>query len=165
MGGGTGVKGEDAAEADGSRVHQATALCLAAPAAALRHLSTVSGMAQWCLGLMDDLREVQPGLLQGRSRFDGGLGYCRPVVEEDAGRVVYHLGSVADDLAPRIVATVRPVPVEGEAPAGTAGCIVSLQAERPPTMDDARWQRLIAAHECEVLLIQQQLAHAADPAR
>ena len=36
-------------------------------------------------------------------------------------------------------------------------CLVSLIAWRDIDMDDARWQRLIACHEAEILLIKAQI--------
>ncbi|MFN0182499.1 MAG: hypothetical protein ACKVQR_01655 [Aquabacterium sp.] len=137
--------------------HVVSAVCDAPVPRVLAHLSTVTGMAQWCLGLMDGLEYTAPGLLRGCSRFDGGTGWCRPVVDEAEGRVVYWLGAAADDLAPRIQARVQPGPAQGHR---ADQCVVTLQARRSPGMDDARWQRLVAAHEVEVLLIQQQVRRA-----
>jgi hypothetical protein len=39
-----------------------------------------------------------------------------------------------------------------------SSCVVSLVAWRVASMDQARWERLIACHEVEVLLIQALLA-------
>ena len=64
--------------------------------------------------------------------------------------VHYHVGTSAARLEPRILARV--------AKRKRNSCIVSLIAWRDATMDDARWRRLIACHEVEILLIQALLA-------
>ncbi|WP_265685473.1 hypothetical protein [Verminephrobacter eiseniae] len=87
-------------------------------------------------------------------------------VAEGAGTpasVVYHVGRSPNALTARIRATVQPVHTPGTLHADGAprpdgaSCRISLHAERPGDMDDARWLRLVRCHEVEVLLIQAQL--------
>ncbi|MCW5238355.1 hypothetical protein [Verminephrobacter eiseniae] len=71
--------------------------------------------------------------------------------------VIYHVGSSPSALTARIRATVQPVHTPVGAPRPDGACRISLHAERPGDMDDARWLRLVRCHEVEVLLIQAQL--------
>ena len=50
-----------------------------------------------------------------------------------------------------------------QAESGGMHCRITLEAERTPGMDDARWLRLVRCHEVEVLLIQARLALQAMP--
>lgn len=139
------------------------ALCEGTVDAAVGHLSSAAGFSQWSLG-MQSCCEHAPGLLCGRSMFDGGSGWVRPVVERWAGanaaageagaRIDYLCGAHPDQLALRIAATLMP----GSWLGYPAGVMVSLLAWRTAGMSDQRWQQLIAAHEAEIELIRAQLA-------
>jgi len=136
-----------------SPVHTAARLCRVDAAAAMAHLSRAEGMGRWCLGLWHT-REVSPGLFSGQSLFDGGTGWVRVTVDAAAGRVHYAVGATPDRLVPRIEASV----VAGECLGHAEGsCVIAMIAWRTADMDDARWQRLMAAHEVELDLIRTQL--------
>lgn len=134
--------------------HSASALCPVPAPRAFAHLTSAAGMARWCLG-MTGCKEVSPGLMLGRSLFDGSPAYVR--VEADAQRlsVEYLCGSTPETLVPRIHARVVPGPVLGHR---EDQCVATLLAWRPAGMNNARWQRLMASHEAEILLVQEQLA-------
>lgn len=139
-----------------SLVHATARLCAATPAAALAHLSTQPGMSRWVLGLWN-CREVEPGLFQGESLFDGAAGFVRVIVDAARGQVDYLVGATPQTLAPRIRAGV----IAGESlghPAGT--CLVTLTAWRTGDMGEERWARLMHTHETEIELIRAQLAAA-----
>ncbi len=135
-------------------VHAAARLCQADVPTALAHLSTQAGMSRWVLGLWN-CREVEPGLFQGESLFDGAGGWVRVVVDATRGQVDYLVGANPQTLAPRIRAFVTAGPALGHA-AGTS--LVTLQAWRTGDMADERWQRLMTTHETEIELIRAQLA-------
>lgn len=113
---------------------------------------------------MQDCREEVPGLLHGRSMFDGSTNWVRVRVERwmahaDApqsvgSRIDYLCGPTPNQLALRIAATIAPGAWLGYA----SGVLVTLLAWRTAGMSDQRWQQLIAAHEAEIELIRTQLA-------
>ena len=141
--------------------HFTARICKATDEAALAHLATPAGMARWNLGLAD-CHETADGLVTGVSRFDGSRGFARVVRLAGLDAVDYHVGPAPDRLVPRIHARV----IEGASLGHGAGTIlVMLLAWRPESMDEGRWQRLVAAHEAEIELIRAQLEHAAGPAR
>lgn len=65
-------------------------------------------------------------------------------------QVDYYVGTNAARLATRAMTRV--------VPRGRRSCIVSLIAWRVASMNHERWERLIACHEVEILLIQALLA-------
>lgn len=107
----------------------------------------------WALGAWAT-EDKGDGLYLGRSLFDGSEAWLRPVGDPDRLTVDYHLGSGRTALVPRIMARVVPGPVTGRS---EERCLVSLIAWRDIDMDDARWQRLVACHEAEILLIKAQI--------
>ncbi|MGE0798112.1 MAG: hypothetical protein AB7G13_32795 [Lautropia sp.] len=147
-----------------SAVHATARLCAASAADALAHLASAAGLARWSLGL-DGCRETDvAGLYTGTSRYDGSVGWVAVTVDAARGLVDYAVGASAQTLVPRIRACVQPAEALGYPP---GRCLVTLLAWRAAAMDDARWQRLVHAHEAEIELIQAQLAqpHAAPAGR
>ena len=139
--------------------HSTARWCAATVPTALAHLSTVTGMARWNLGLWN-CREVKPGLLTGQSLFDGAVGWVRVRVDPTRGGVDYYVGSDPQALEPRIRASV----LAGETlgfPAGS--CVVTLEAWRTQDMSDDRWARLVQTHETEIALICAQLVAGPTP--
>ena len=59
-----------------------------------------------------------------------------------------------EEAGPRISARVVPGPLVGRA---AATCLVTLLAWRTSAMSDARWAQLVAAHEVEILALQQRI--------
>jgi hypothetical protein len=136
--------------------HVASCLCPGPAERAFRHLTEAAGMARWCLGMME-CREAKPGLMKGRSLFDGAEGWVRIDADPAKLAVDYWCGASPETLSPRIHARVIPGPVLGY---GADQCLATLVAWRPAGMADDRWQRLVATHETEILLIRDQLAGA-----
>jgi hypothetical protein len=106
-------------------------------------------LGRWALGAWAT-KAMGDGLFVGRSLFDGSEAWLRLTGDPERLTVDYHLGSGRTALVPRIMARVVPGPVTGR-PEGH--CLVSLIAWRDAAMDDARWHRLVACHEAEILLI------------
>lgn len=144
-----------------SPAHVTARVCQATVEATLAHLATPAGMACWNLGLAD-CQETAEGLVTGVSRFDGSRGFARVVRLAGLDAVDYHVGPAPDRLVARIHARVIDGATLGHG-AGTS--LVMLLAWRPESMDEDRWQRLVAAHEAEIELIRAQLEHVAEPAR
>lgn len=137
--------------------HSTARWCAAPVAAALTHLGSAAGMARWNLGLWN-CREVEPGLFTGASLFDGVVGWVRVQTDTQRGTVVYGVGSDPAALSPRIRASVIAGDVLGYA---EGSCVITLEAWRTASMDDARWRRLVQTHETEIDLICSQLLAAA----
>ncbi len=114
-------------------------------------------MARWNLGLWNT-REVGAGVFTGESLFGGGASWVRVSADASRGLVDYAVGADPGSLEPRIQARIQPGAELGH-PADT--CVVTLFAWRTPQMDDARWQRLQAAHDVEIDLIRAQLEMSA----
>jgi len=124
------------------------------PASVAWHfLHNGAALGRWALGSLHTT-EVAPGVFRGVSMFDGGTVLIRPVAHEAVLTVDYHVGSDVERLVPRIAARVTPGPAVGRP---ESCCLVTLTAWRDAAMEDARWARLVACHEVEVLLIQSQL--------
>ncbi|MBI2157943.1 MAG: hypothetical protein HYU26_13725 [Candidatus Rokubacteria bacterium] len=136
--------------ARGGISHRVTAECAVPAARAFGFLVDGAMLGRWALGCWQTEARGE-GLFVGRSLFDGGEVWVRPVGDERLLTVDYHVGASPDALLPRIMARVVPGPVAGRR-ADT--CLVSLLAWRGREMDDTRWHRLVACHEVEILLIQ-----------
>lgn len=134
--------------------HVASAVCAVPAITVFEHLTSAAGMARWCLG-MTGCTEVSPGLMLGRSLFDGSQAYVRIDADHERFTVDYHCGERPEALTPRIHARVVPGPLLGY---GQDQCLATLLAWRPAGMDDVRWQRLMASHETEIALVRDQLA-------
>lgn len=134
-------------------IHSVARLCTATPAQALRHLSAAAGMSRWCLGMFET-RMLEPGLMTGRSLFNGGTVYARLAIDEAQWRVDYSVGAAPDSLLPWIHAQVTPGPHLGY---GAERCLVAMWACRPQSMSDANWARVMRTHETEIDLIASQI--------
>ena len=110
-------------------------------------------MSRWCLGMFET-RQLEPGLLAGRSLFNGAMVYSRLVCDESQLRVDYWVGSSLESLVPWIHSQVRPGAVLGY---GVNQCLVVLSAFRPKTMSDGSWERVMRTHDTEIDLIAAQL--------
>jgi hypothetical protein len=143
--------------------HAASAVCPVPALEAFRFLGDGLQLGRWGLGSFQTL-EVAPGLFSGTSLFDGSRSLIRLVSDPDRLQVDYHVGSDPETLKARIIARVVALNEEG----GQPSCIVSLIAWRSATMDDRRWERLMACHDAEVHLIcallEQPVRHLKDPA-
>src|SRR6266850_4008730 len=134
--------------------HCVTAECAVPARRAYAFLADGLEVGRWALGSFE-ARKVGRNLFRGRSLFDGAEVLYRPV--GDAARLIvdYHVGTDPQALVPRVMARVVP----GEATGRDKGsCLVTLVAWRDASMSDARWQRLVACHGVEILLVQAQLA-------
>jgi hypothetical protein len=134
--------------------HHAT-VDVAAPAErAFAFMADGLKLGTWAMGCWNT-RAVEPDLFVGNSLFDGAEGYVRIVPDRALLNVDYHVGAAPDRLAHMNSARVIPGATLGHDP---ASCVVTLLAWRPAAMDEARWQRVRATHEAEMLLIQSWLA-------
>jgi hypothetical protein len=139
--------------------HCATAECAVPARRAYAFLSDGLAVGRWALGSFD-ARKVGRNLFRGRSLFDGTEVLYRPV--GDAVRLIvdYHVGTSQRSLAPRVMARVVP----GEATGRDRGsCLVTLVAWRDASMSLARWERLVACHDVEILLVQALLGEGKGP--
>lgn len=132
---------------------------LAVPAAqAFAFMCDLAALGRWALGSLDTQASDIPGVVTGRSMFDGGTAWIHLDADAARGLVDYHVGS-RERREPRISAHIVPGPVT-DRPA--SHCLLTLTAWRTAGMDDARWHRLCACHEVEALLIQ---SHVQTPPR
>ena len=119
---------------------------------AFAYLADPKMVGRWALGCFNALPTQEPGLYQGTSLFDGTKTWFR--IDSDPERLIdYHVGDV-DRQLPRISTRIVPGPHYGR---DADYCIVTMDAWRPVGMTDNRWQRLCAAHDAEILIIQAQL--------
>lgn len=126
--------------------HSARAEISASPDLVFSYLTDPARIGRWNLGAMNAVR-LTSGAVQGTSMF-GGATVFELDADAEKRTVDYRVGADPGNLALRISARV-----EG---AAVGGCVLILNAERPRGMDDARWHRLCAVHEVEVLLIKAQ---------
>ena len=134
--------------------HSVSAECAVPARRAYEFLSEGLEVGRWALGSFD-ARKVDENLFRGRSLFDGSEVLYRPVGDPARLIVDYHVGNDPEALVPRVMARVVPGEATGR---DRCSCIVTLVAWRDASMSDARWERLVAAHEVEIRLIQAQLA-------
>ena len=141
---------------DTALAHAVTAECAVPARRAYAFLADGREVGRWALGSFG-ARKVGRNLFRGRSLFDGTEVLYRPV--GDAARLIvdYHVGIDARALVPRIMARVVPGEITGRDP---GSCLVTLVAWRDASMSEARWQRLIACHATEILLVQALLGDA-----
>ena len=106
-------------------------------------------MALGCWGAAD----VGSGVVRGTSLLDGSVTFARPVPDEGHLIVDFEVGDNPDGVR-RI--TTRVVPGDQLGESETTSLVV-LTAWRIGSMDDGRWQQLVAAHQAEVLLLRHRL--------
>lgn len=133
--------------------HCVTAECAAPARRAYDFLADGLQVGRWALGSFD-AEKVGQNLFRGRSLFDGAEVLYQPVGDPARLIVDYHVGTDPQALVPRVMARV----ISGEATGRDKGsCLVTLVAWRDASMSEARWERLVACHEVEILLVQAQL--------
>ncbi len=117
-------------------------------------------LGQWALGCMRTQATDEPAVYTGFSLFDGSQGWLSIDAHSDLGLIDYKVGP-KEALIHRISARV----IAG-ANAGLSGgqCLVMLMAWRPAGMEEARWHRLCASHEAEILLIREQIMRLSEAA-
>jgi len=134
--------------------HCVTAACAVSARRAFDFLADGLEVGRWALGSFGS-EKVGQDLFRGRSLFDGAEVLYRPVGDPARLIVDYHVGTDPQALVPRVMARVVP----GEATGRDKGsCLVMLVAWRDASMSAERWERLVACHEVEILLVQAQLA-------
>jgi hypothetical protein len=129
--------------------HCATTACDAPADAAFVFLADPARLGSWALGCWD-AQVVGERVARGTSLFDESTSYVR--VEPDREQLVvdFAVGGDAGSLVRRISARV----LRGESLGyGTERCLVTLVAWRPAEMTDERWERLVASHAAEILLL------------
>ena len=130
--------------------HCVTAECAVPARRAYEFLMDGVAVGRWALGSFDATR-VGNNLFRGRSLFDGAQVLYRPVGDADRLIVDYHVGKTARSLIPRVMARVIPGDQAGR---NKRACLVTLVAWRDASMSQARWARLVACHEVEILIVQ-----------
>jgi hypothetical protein len=93
-------------------------------------------------------------VVRGTSLFDGSATFARPVPNERQLIVDFEVGDDPGRLVRRITARIVPGIQLGESDAAS---LVVLTAWRIRSMDDDRWQQLVAAHEAEILLLRHRI--------
>ena len=120
---------------------------------AFAYLADPKMVGRWALGCFNALPTDTSGLYQGTSLFDGNTAWFR--IDSDPMRfIIDYLVGDANRQLPRISTRIVPGPNYGQ---DANHCIVTMDAWRPVDMTDNRWQRLCAAHNAEILIIQAQL--------
>jgi hypothetical protein len=132
--------------------HCSTTVCERAAPDAFAFLADASKLGSWALGCWG-ARAIGDGMVRGTSLFDGEESVVRVSPGADL-TVDYLVGDDERSLTPRISARVVPGPVTGR-PASV--CLVTVLAWRPLEMSDARWARLTASHDVEVLLLKAEM--------
>lgn len=132
--------------------HSVTVLLDVPARTAFDFLRDPVALGRWSLGCFDTHPTGKGDLHSGRSLFDGGEGFFRVMADPERLIVDYLLGP-PERMVPRISARVVAADTCDLAP---SQCYVTLTAWRPAGMDEARWYRLCASHEVEILLIKAQ---------
>lgn len=122
---------------------------------ALERLADAGFVGGWSLGSMG-LQPVAPGVLAGKSLFDGSDAYVEIIGRPEVGLIDYAVGS-PEARVPRIFIRVSPGSDLGY---DVDTCLVTLNTARSATATDAQWARTCTTHETEILLIKAQLETA-----
>ena len=133
--------------------HCASLLCSVAAARAFSYLSDPARLGEWALGCWG-AADVGSGVVRGTSLFDGSATFARPVPNGDNLIVDFEVGNDPGGLVRRI--STRVVPGDQLGVSDTKS-LVLLTAWRIDSMDNDRWQQLVAAHQAEVLLLRHRL--------
>ena len=137
-------------------VHSVSTLCSAPPDHVLAYLSDPVRLGEWSLGCWG--AQAVGESARGTSLFDGTEAYVRVIPLPEQPVVDYEVGGDPGRLVRRISARVVP----GEDAGGAAGSsLVVLTAWRERSMDDARWHRLVVAHDAEILILRHRLERTA----
>ncbi len=126
------------------------------PEAAVAFLRSPEGVGTWALGTWGTTPVAnKDGVYVGRSLLDGTeQSFFRVLEEGTPGVVEYEVGGTSEALTMRVAAKV----VSGEDFGyGADHCLVTLFGWRPRDMNDARWARLCAFHDVEILMIEARL--------
>jgi hypothetical protein len=143
--------------ADRSLAHCVSALCDAPAADAFAYLADAERIGEWALGCWD-ARPADADVVRGTSLFDGAATFVRVKPAAESLTVDFEVGDEPDHLVRRIAARV----VGGDDLGGDARrSLVILLAWRTDSMDDGRWERLVAAHDAEVLLLRERIERSA----
>ena len=145
-----------------THAHSVTGLLEVPAAAAFAFMADPVALGRWSLGCMNTEPTGTGAIHTGHSLFDGAQGYFEIEADPDRMIIDYHLGKLGQ-LIPRVSARIIAADICGLA---AGQCYVTLTAWRAGGMDDARWYRLCATHETEILLIKSQCetAYADDAA-
>jgi hypothetical protein len=136
--------------------HCATAVCDAEPAASFAFVADTARLGSWALGCWD-AKPVGDGVVAGVSLFDGSQTYVRADADPVRLAVDFAVGDDQQQLVHRISARIIPGATLGYAERSS---VVTLIAWRAADMPDDRWQRVVASHEAEILLLQARLQEA-----
>jgi hypothetical protein len=132
--------------------HSVTALLEVPAQVAFDFMRDPIALGRWSLGCFDTQPIGTGDIHSGRSLFDGREGFFEIGADPERMIVDYFLGTPGR-MVPRISARI----IAAETcDLDASQCYVTLTAWRSAGMDDARWHRLCATHEAEILLIKAQ---------
>ena len=127
-----------------------TSITIDAPAELVfAFMSDAKKLDRWSFGTWETELHGD-GLVEGRAIFDGARTFVKIDADPDRFLIDYHLGTARDQLTPRI--SVRVIP-GSRLDLGPDQAVLTFIAWRPASMTDARWRRLTASHEFEVVLL------------
>ncbi len=132
--------------------HTVSATVPVAAEVAFSFVADAGKVDTWTLGSMNAEPAGSEGVYKGRSIYDGGSTFFKAAPDPERNVVDYLVGADAANLVKRI--SVR---IDRGAEDGGQRCTVTLSADRADDMDDARWHRLCAFHEVEILLLEARL--------
>jgi len=132
--------------------HSVTALLDVPASKAFAFMADPVALGRWSIGCMNTQPTGGDGIYAGVSLFDGVEGFV--AIDADPERMIvdYRLGKPGEMRA-RISARIMDAETCGLAEHQS---YVTLTAWRTSSMDVARWHRLCATHEAEILLIKAQ---------
>ncbi|MGV0875901.1 hypothetical protein V6767_02005 [Martelella sp. FLE1502] len=132
--------------------HSVTAVIEVPAAFAFSFMADPIALGRWSLGCMNTRPTGDREIHAGTSLFDGSESHF--AIDADLARLIvdYHVGEPGQ-LLPRISARVIKPEICG---LPESYCALTLSAWRARDMDAARWHRLCATHETEILLIKAQ---------
>jgi hypothetical protein len=132
--------------------HSVTALLRVPAKIAFDFMRDPIALGRWSLGCFATQPVGKGRIHSGRSLFDGSEGLFEIAADPERMIVDYLVGTPGR-MVPRISARIVAAATCDLDP---SQCYVTLTAWRSTGMDEARWHRLCATHEAEILLIQAQ---------
>lgn len=130
--------------------YTATVLVKASADHAMKFLKDPIKVGEWAFGSWQPIKELDDGIFQGTSLYDGGSTVYKLNVYEKFYQIDYEVGYLGGELVPWIVARITPGKVVGQDP---DSCLLSMIAWRNAEWSDEDWKLVGATHEAEVFRI------------
>ncbi|WP_306119317.1 MULTISPECIES: hypothetical protein [unclassified Roseitalea] len=128
---------------------------------AFDRLTEPAALGRWTLGSFGLAPIGQGDLVEGVSLFDGARSIVEIVPHRGLGLIDYHVGDRRTRV-PRVSIRLSPGSDWG---LDADSCLAAMSTWRAGWMDEERWARTCATHECEVLLFKAQIETAYKEAR